>query len=34
MIEKKLIELSKDKNIFDDNICKYKNALDNSNFKH
>ena len=34
MVEKRLIKLSKNKNIFDDNICTYQNALDNSSFKH
>ena len=33
MVEKRLIKLSKNKNIFDDNICTYQNALDKSNFK-
>ena len=34
MIENRLIKLSKNKDIFDDNICTYQNALDKSNFKH
>ena len=34
MIENRLIKLSKNKNIFDDNICTYQNAVDKSNFKH
>ena len=34
MIENILIKLSKIKDIFDDNICTYRNALDKSNFKH
>ena len=34
MIENRRIKLSKNKNIFDDNICTSKNALDKSNFKH
>ena len=34
MIENRLIKLSKNKNIFDDNIWTYKNALNKLNFKH
>ena len=34
MIEYRLIKLSKTKNIFDDNICKYQNSLVKLNFKH
>ena len=34
MIENRLIKLSKNKDIFDNNICTYQNALDKSNFKH
>ena len=33
MIANRVIKLSKNKNIFDDNICTYQNALDKSNFK-
>ena len=34
MIENRLIELSKNKNIFSNNTCTYQNALDKSKFKH
>ena len=34
MIENRLIKLFKNRNIFDQNICTYQNALDKSNFKH
>ena len=34
MIENRLIQLSKNKNIFDNNICTYQNTLDKSSFKH
>ena len=34
MVEKRLTKLSKNKKVFDDNICAYQNALDKSNFKH
>ena len=34
MIEYRLIKLFKNKNTFDDNICKYQNSLVISNFKH
>ena len=34
MVEKRLTKLSKNKKVFDDNICTYQNALDKSNFKH
>ena len=34
MIENSLIKLSKNKNIVDDKICTYQNAVDKSNFKH
>jgi len=29
-----VIKLSKNKNIFDENLCTYQYALDKSNFKH
>ena len=34
MIENRLIKLSKNRYIFDQNACTYQNALDKSNFKH
>ena len=34
MIGIRLIKLSKNNEIFDDNICTYQNALDKSKFKH
>ena len=34
MIENRLIKLSKNRNIFDQNAYTYQNALDKSNFKH
>ena len=34
MIENRLIKLSKNKDIFNNNICTYQNALDKSKFKH
>ena len=34
MIENRLINLPKNKSIFDDNICAYQNTLNKSNFKH
>ena len=33
MVENRLIKLSRNRNIFDHNICTYQNALDKSNLK-